>query len=81
MNNKFDDILPNNFNSNPDRLQELNDALNTNDSSFEKEHDFEVDAAEGLKLISEENITSHIAALNKGLKQKLKKKSTCKPKL
>ena len=72
MNNKFDDILPNNTDNN-NRLQELNDALHRDDLSFENEHDFEQDAAEGLKQIKEEDITSHVTALNKGLKEKLKK--------
>ncbi len=81
MNNKFDDILPNNSSDNHESLKELNDALHRDDLSFENEHDFEQDAAEGLNQINEVDITLHIAALNKGLKEKLKKQNKYKRKI
>lgn len=80
MNNKFDDILPNNSNNNQG-LHNLNDSLHDDDFSIENEHDFELDAQEGLKQIPPDNITSHVASLNKGLQQHLKNKKKHKRKI
>ena len=81
MNNKFDDILPNNSNSNPDGLKDLNDALNREEISSENEDNFEQDATEGLQQISKDNISVHVTTLNKSLNEALKNKKKNKRKI
>ena len=81
MNNNFNNILPNNSNNNHEGLEELNDALNSDNIPFENENEFEQDAAEGLKQIQEKKITVLVDELNTDLKRQLKIKKKNKRKI
>ena len=81
MNNNFDDILNNQGSHNQQGLNDLNDALNSDESVLEKcSDDFEKEAAEGLEQITGNKIPALVNEINRNLKSQLKNRKRLKKK-
>lgn len=82
MNNNFENILNSEESNNPERLNDLNDALNREDFILEELHeDFDREAAEGLEQIKNNKIPSLVNQINGNLKSQLKNKKRIKKKI
>ena len=82
MNNNFENILNNEENDNPERLNDLNDALNRDDFILEELHeDFDLEAAEGLEQIANNKIPLLVNQINGNLKSQLNNKKRIKKKI
>ena len=81
MNNNFEDILNKEESNNHERLNDLNDALYSDDLVFEKsKNDFDKEAAEGLQQIADNKIPALVNEINRNLKSQLKNKKRLKKK-
>ena len=77
MNNNFENTLNKEENSNHERLNDLNDAINSTDPSND---DFDSEAAEGLQQIAGNKIPLLVNQINGNLKSQLKNKKKSKKK-
>ena len=81
MNNDSKDILTKEESNNHERLNDLNDALNSDELMFEKtDADFEKEAAEGLQQITGNKIPALVNEINRNLRHQLKNKKRLKKK-
>ncbi len=81
MNNNFEDILNKEESNNHERLNDLNDALNSDELMFENSNDdFDKESAEGLQQITCNKIPILVNDINRNLKSQLKNKKRLKRK-